>query len=92
LAGGSHFVIIGVIAKVMINQEDSDQGKADALVRRKQSIECSGRGRPPCHQLINPTLLQLPRLNANWYWVKHLKIYRWIEKNFKTPLFIRLAS
>ncbi|MBM3325495.1 MAG: hypothetical protein FJY65_00720 [Calditrichaeota bacterium] len=26
-------------------------GKADALVRRKPSIECGGRGRPPCRGL-----------------------------------------
>jgi len=45
----------------MINLENSDHGKADALVRRKPSIECGGRGCPPCHQLINPTLLQLPK-------------------------------
>jgi len=51
----------------MINIENSDHGKADALVRRKPSLECGGRGRPPCHQLINPTLLQLPNLKANWY-------------------------
>jgi len=47
----------------MINLENSDYGKADALVRRKLSLECGGRGRPPCHQLINPTLLQLPNFN-----------------------------
>gem|GEM_PF-1427270 len=55
---------IELIAKVMINPENSDHGKADALVRRKPSLECGGRGRPPCHQLINPTLLQLPQLKV----------------------------
>jgi len=28
----------------MINIENSDHGKADALVRRKASLECGGEG------------------------------------------------
>ncbi|MBM3326070.1 MAG: hypothetical protein FJY65_03665 [Calditrichaeota bacterium] len=35
----------------MINPENADHSKADALDRRKPSLECSGRGRPPCHQI-----------------------------------------
>ncbi|MBM3326112.1 MAG: hypothetical protein FJY65_03885 [Calditrichaeota bacterium] len=27
-------------------------GKADALVRRKPSVECDGRERPPCYGML----------------------------------------
>jgi len=51
----------------MINPENSDHGKADALVRCILCLVFGGRGRPPCHQLINPTLLQLPPLKIRFF-------------------------
>jgi len=38
-----------VIAKVMINPENSNYGKSDVRVRRILCLVFGGRGRPPCH-------------------------------------------